>query len=342
MTRLFCIQSLTLIFFVLFSCKTKKEEVKTNPRIEETNPSTPLTPSVPKTPQRNKVAISLKTNAPDEDVAYGIDINPMYQGINIDFGKVKNAGFEFVFIKVSEGKNFNKKVMSSKPPTEFLKASKILADSAKANGLKIGYYHFARPTTNSASAEANFFMNSKKQLPTPDLPDVIDFEASSIETFVNLPNFGKNKVNQKYLENWIDEYLRIIQKDHSSVLLYGYKGIIDCLPLDHKLGDMPLWIAYYTYPFSYPESPNKVIPKGWNDWKIWQYCEMGFVDGVLGGKTEIEANLDFLIKNQVSIMEKTFVFSKKKNRIITLKKPPGLPYTDLNLMKRSFFNQYNK
>ena len=74
-------------------------------------------------------------------LAFGPSSNTLYEGIdvsswqqNIDFAAVRNAGIEIVYMKSSEGSSY----IDSYFETNYR--------NAKANGLKVGFYHFLTAT----------------------------------------------------------------------------------------------------------------------------------------------------------------------------------------------------
>ena len=95
-------------------------------------------------------AFCMQTNqiyalTPASDLTYeGIDVSN-WQGY-IDYARVKQSGIDIVYIKASQG-------TTRKDPyfeTNY--------QNAKANGLKVGFYHYVTATTvEGARAEARFF-----------------------------------------------------------------------------------------------------------------------------------------------------------------------------------------
>ena len=83
--------------------------------------------------------------SPSENMLYdGIDVSS-WQG-NIDFSRVKQAGIDIVYIRVSEGTGF---------VDPYFKQN---YENAKANGLKVGFYHYVTARNEKeAKEEANFF-----------------------------------------------------------------------------------------------------------------------------------------------------------------------------------------
>ncbi len=79
--------------------------------------------------------------------------NPTYDGIDvsdwqgyIDYEQVRNSGIEVVYIKASQGSNIKDPYFD------------INYENAKANGLKVGFYHFLTATnTRGSGARSKFF-----------------------------------------------------------------------------------------------------------------------------------------------------------------------------------------
>ena len=86
-------------------------------------------------------------------LAFGPSSSTIYQGIdvsswqgNINFAQVKNAGIDIVYIKSSEGVSYIDPYFERN------------YQNAKANGLKVGFYHYVTArTVEEARNQANFF-----------------------------------------------------------------------------------------------------------------------------------------------------------------------------------------
>ena len=119
---------------------------------------------------------------PELDLAYsGIDVSD-WQGY-IDYNLVKDSGIDVVFIKASQGSDWKDPYFE------------INYSNAKANGLKVGFYHFLTATNVvEARQEAQFFSSiiSGKQV---DCKLVMDYE-----TFQGVDVFGINEIAKAFLE----------------------------------------------------------------------------------------------------------------------------------------------
>ena len=93
------------------------------------------------------VAISTQAFAfsqSSEKLYNGIDVSE-WQG-NIDFGEVARAGIEVVYIRASEGRGYVDPYFREN------------YEKAKANGLRVGFYHFLTATNaTEAEQQARFF-----------------------------------------------------------------------------------------------------------------------------------------------------------------------------------------
>src|SRR5262245_53102110 len=99
----------------------------------------------------------------DGPTVAGIDVS--YYQKDIDWTKVKAAGVDFAFIRVSDGLNFIDSKFSSNWP------------SARSAGIVRGAYQFFRPGLDPV-AQANLLIERMGPLEADDLPPVIDVETN--------------------------------------------------------------------------------------------------------------------------------------------------------------------
>lgn len=185
------------------------------------------------------------------DTYEGIDVSD-WQGY-IDYGKVKQAGVEIVYIKASQGTNLKDAYFD------------INYENAKNNGLKVGFYHFLTATnTQEAEKEAQFFASviSKK---TPDCKLALDYEI-----FGGVSSTEINNIATVFLETT----KRLTNKE---VILYS--DLYNARTVfSRELADTyPLWLADYTDAKNLQEQQ-----ANWENWAGWQYTDRGVVDGISG------------------------------------------------------------
>lgn len=189
--------------------------------------------------------------------AFGPSSNHIYQGIDvsswqrsIDFSAVKNSGIEVVYVKSSEGQSYIDPYFESN------------YQKAKANGLKVGFYHYVTArTVEQAQVQANFFARviSGKQA---DCRLAMDFE-----DFGNLSVSKINEISKTFLEtltNVTNSQVVIYSNAYSARTIFG-----------QELTKYPLWVA--NYGVSSPGSNGK-----WQTWVGWQYTSTGYVNGISG------------------------------------------------------------
>lgn len=173
----------------------------------------------------------------------GIDVSA-HNGI-IDFGKVKEAGIDFVFIKASEGTDFRDRRFSAN------------IDSASAHGIPAGAYHFFRYDKDGVAQAVNLYNALEGRV--PDLGVVIDVEDEGN------PRDGDPAVVVANLAEMIDYlYLRGLP-----VMLYTNKDGYNQF-LRQAFAGYPLWIC------SFSENPIDA------EWTFWQYSHTGSVPGIKG------------------------------------------------------------
>ena len=186
--------------------------------------------------------------------------DPQYQGIDvsdwqgyIDYSQVRASGIEVVYIKASQGSNIKDPYVD------------INYENAKANGLKVGFYHFLTATnTEEAEQEAQFFASviSGKEA---DCKLVMDYEV-----FGGVSVEESNNIAQVFLES----VRRLTNKE---VIVYS-----DLSNARDRFGsniadNYELWLAYYG---DYNDLTN--VETSWETWIGIQYTDSGAVAGVSG------------------------------------------------------------
>jgi GH25 family lysozyme M1 (1,4-beta-N-acetylmuramidase) len=203
----------------------------------------------------------------------GIDVSANQGTIN--WSSVKNGGISFAFTKATEGVGFTD--------------SKFAANmsAAKAAGVIIGPYHFARPDTfntdpNDAANEANDFVDtiqSYYQGTNLTLRPVIDLEM--------LAGVGTPSQEKTFLSQWMRNFIAVV---HSRLgidpMIYVNKDFAQNY-LDSDLAQYPLWIVKLTSAtdkndFSLASPPTNSELGIWstNGNAFWQWSWNGNVGGI--------------------------------------------------------------
>jgi len=199
-----------------------------------------------------------KKRLDDLDCVLGLDCSK-YQK-NINWEQAKASGIEFAFVKITEG-------TTGHEDNVYNVAARVV--EAKKNGIKIGYYHFARPGNVKDPKQDAFeeVENIKKHLtilPKANFPITLDVEA--IDT---------KQQDEKYMSIFINTFLGLFD---DVTILYTYRSFFN-VNTNHTFGTNPLWIA------SYVKNPEKDLPNillGWVNWKIWQFTDKGTIGGYSG------------------------------------------------------------
>ena len=205
----------------------------------------------------------------DELIYQGIDISSWQR--NINFKKVKNAGIEVVYIKASEGNR-------SKDP--YLEQN---YKNAKANNLKIGFYHYVTAkSVSEAQRQADFFASVIKGKEV-DCKLAMDYE--------NFFGESKKEIN-KIAVAFIKRLKKVTGKD---VIVYSNVNNIKNTFKDAVANEGKLWVAYYS------NSDDLIhVKSSWNTYIGIQYTSTGRVPGIKGNVDRDRFSKEILLKNDES------------------------------------------
>ncbi|MBO5413450.1 MAG: LysM peptidoglycan-binding domain-containing protein [Clostridia bacterium] len=205
---------------------------------------------------------------PSSDTIYeGIDVSG-WQG-RIDYEQVKNNGIEIIYMKSSEGSNFVDPYFNEN------------YTNAKANGLKVGFYHYVDARSQQEAIEEARFFVSVISGKTPDCKLAIDFESFG--------NLNIEEINQIAI-TFIETVERLSGKE---VVIYSDTSNAKNI-FSEELVKYPLWVAQYEV--------EKPTPNGkWNSWVGWQYTDIGEIAGINGYVDRDKFTQDILLNNTSEI-----------------------------------------
>lgn len=209
----------------------------------------------------------------EENLYEGIDVSGWQE--TIDYAQVKQAGIEIVYMKTSEGSNFIDPYFEQN------------YTNAKANGLKVGFYHYVTAkSTEEAIQEANFF-SSVIAGKSPDCRLAMDFES-----FGNLSSEQINEIGLTFLktvENITKKEMVVYSNTNDATVIFS-----------GEITSYPLWIAQYGEPEPTPNG-------NWSTWIGWQYTDQGEVAGINGYVDRDKYTDDILLSDssQIPIPEPT-------------------------------------
>ncbi len=187
---------------------------------------------------------------PSSNVIYqGIDVS-VWQG-NINFSQVRADGIEVVYIRSSQGFSY--------------KDSKFEQNyrNAKANGLKVGFYHYVTARSVEEAQEQARFFASVISGKNPDCRLAVDFESFG--------NLSIEEINQITLA-FAQETQRLTGKE---MVIYSDAYNARSTFNQEIADNYPLWVAEYGV--QEPESNGK-----WDYWVGFQYTSTGRVSGISG------------------------------------------------------------
>ena len=195
---------------------------------------------------------SIYALSPQSELNYeGIDVSD-WQGY-IDYSQVKNSGIDVVYIKASQGN-------SIKDPY-----FEINYENAKANNLKIGFYHFLTATTvEEADQQATFFASviSGKQA---DCKLAMDYEQ-----FDGIDTQLINQIAMAFMQ-------KVEELTKKQVIIYSDLYNSESTFNSELASQGELWLAYYG---DYRNLEN--VNSSCNTFIGVQYTDQGNVAGING------------------------------------------------------------
>ena len=186
-----------------------------------------------------------------ENTKIGLDVSK-WQG-DINFEQVKNAGVEFVFIRVGTQKGIGGEYVLDPKFEQNIKGFQKV-------GIPVGVYFYTYADSNkSAIADAKWVVEQLKPYKI-QLPVVFDWENWSF-----YQEFNKSFYNLTEMAN---SYFKVIEKAGYKPMLYSSKNYLENVWFKTKY---PVWLAHYT---------DKTTYEG--DYYIWQLCSNGRIPGING------------------------------------------------------------
>jgi len=195
----------------------------------------------------------------EEKSTIGVDVSA-YQA-NIDMNKLKEQNIKFIFIKATEG--------SSKQDSRF----KENWENAKNAELLSGAYHFFSFDSEGKTQAENYISAVGEDIKGRLCP-VVDIEY-----------YGDKEQNPPDKEDVVRElkvFLKMLEEKYEvKPIIYSGSKIYDNY-LKGEFDEYNKWISSFYTPIS------------WNykdDWYIWQYLNVGELEGYTGGEKYIDLNV---------------------------------------------------
>lgn len=180
----------------------------------------------------------------------GVDLSNNQAGAVRSFERMAASGVKFVYLKVDEGVNFTDRYYQD------------WRRQARAAGIYVGGYHFARDDRNPPETEARHFADRLGRLDRRDLRPCLDFETGH-------PDAG-----------WADRFCRTVHKlTGVGPIFYSYPSFIQQMEARKPVGN-GLWLASYSRNDGHEHDYS--VPRPWRRTVAHQFTSNGTIPGVSG------------------------------------------------------------
>lgn len=187
----------------------------------------------------------------NENTKIGLDVS-RWQG-DIDFQKVKDAGVEFVFIRIGSQRGIGGEYYIDPKFEQNIKGFQSVE-------IPVGVYFFSYANNKlAAKVEAEWVVEQLKPYKL-DLPVVFDWENWSFYQDFNLSFYN--------LTEMANTYFSVVEKAGYKGMLYSSKNYLENVWFETKY---PVWLAHYTEQTTYQ-----------GEYKVWQLCSNGRIPGISG------------------------------------------------------------
>lgn len=187
----------------------------------------------------------------------GIDVSK-WQG-KIDYQKVKDAGVEFVFIKLGGTNGINGNYYLDPKFKENIEGFTNV-------GIPVGVYFYTYANSiEKAKQDALWVVDQLKDYKI-DLPIAYDWE--------NWSSYNKFKMSFNTLTRSVEMFINTVEQNGYEGILYSSKSYLEDIWLK---GNYDVWLAHYTSKTNYQ-----------GDYKFWQMTSSGVIDGITENTVDID------------------------------------------------------
>lgn len=188
----------------------------------------------------------------NENTKIGIDIS-RWQG-DIDFNKLKNAGVEFVIMRIGVEVSLGEEISMDSKYEQNIKL-------AKSAGLDVGVYLYSIALDKkTAKKQAEWVIKTL---------DDIDLELGVTFDWESFNKWQEYKLSFHDINSIADTFLSTIENAGYKGMLYSSKFYLE--NIWNNKNNYKVWLAHYT---------NETNYKG--EYYIWQMCNDGKIDGING------------------------------------------------------------
>ncbi|MDE6729655.1 MAG: glycoside hydrolase family 25 [Oscillospiraceae bacterium] len=187
-------------------------------------------------------------NDPGLGTVFGIDVSK-WQGY-IDYNAVKQAGCEFVLLRI--GASYNN-------PPQMDEYYFYNIDSAKQAGLQVGVYFYTTDTTEEQIRADVAWIIENLDGRELDFPVVFDWE--------DFQHFQKYGISFYELNRLYQVFSEELRQSGYDAMLYGSKNYLE--NIWGMPSDCPVWLAHYTTQTNYA-----------GNYQFWQRTDAGLMPGI--------------------------------------------------------------
>lgn len=198
----------------------------------------------------------------NDKTSIGIDVSK-WQG-NVDFKKVKDAGIEFVIIRIGSQRDPSEDISMDVKFKEYYKA-------AKEVGLSIGVYVYNTAISKEDGIKTARWVINELNGDKLDFPIAYDFE--------NWTNFMDYKISLHTLSEAYKAFEKELQNNGYDAMLYGSKFYLENVWIGYE--NSKVWLAHYTSETDYQ-----------GKYLMWQMTSLAKINGI----TENTVDIDILYK----------------------------------------------
>lgn len=198
----------------------------------------------------------------NDKTSIGIDVSK-WQG-NVDFKAVKDAGVEFVIMRIGSQRDPSEEISMDVKFKEYYKA-------AKEVGLNIGVYVYNTAISKEDGIKTAKWVMKELNGDKLDFPVAYDFESWT--------NFMDYKISLHTLSEAYKAFEKELQNNGYDAMLYGSKFYLENVWMNYE--GSKVWLAHYTSETDF---------KG--NYMMWQMTSLAKIDGI----TENTVDIDILYK----------------------------------------------
>ncbi len=252
-------------------------------------------------------------------IIHGIDVSH-WQG-DINWRLVKNAGYQFAFVKVCGRGIYGGGLYTDEKYVENIRG-------ALSVGMNVGAYVFSQAiTVNEAIQEASLIVNCLKSNNLHiNYPVVFDWE-----TGVGYRSNGAG-LSVLQMTNIVNAFISTVESAGYEVMVYGNAYDLSLFDINSVAKNHRVWYArYWSYYRNYDNyfQSGKQTPTTTFPYEIWQYKDTGVVPGI---SEKVDMNVAFVHSSiKLNLKESTFTLTEGSTfnplRGVSAKDDSGYDYT---------------